>query len=217
MITVPSLPEANGSEAVEPAAFQAISDDEWQSIAAQALPPQPDPFEEEEPLKKSVTDEIMERAAADVGLAASNKKKDVFDTIKTERIVMFTLGALIVTAAGACLVLVKNYVSISTSTPIDEIEPEQLTYARIALGIHLGVGVLYFVLGALITTFPRTCTITALVLYLIGQVVGYILEPDQLYNISGWAAKILVLMGLCRAVTVASYYQYFKSNKEAQR
>ena len=80
-----------------------------------------------------------------------------------------------------------------------------LGVVRLIYGASIALGVVLIVLGLLVKQFPVPATVLGLILY-IGANAGYaFLNPASL--ISGIIIKILIVVGLVRAVQAAIAYQ----------
>jgi hypothetical protein len=83
--------------------------------------------------------------------------------------------------------------------------PSILGVVRLIYGAGIAFGVVFCVLGLLVTTFPVLTTVLGLVLY-IGAAAGYAwLDPASLAR--GWLFKILIVAGLVKAVQAAIAYK----------
>lgn len=78
-----------------------------------------------------------------------------------------------------------------------------LNYA--ILGVGVGLGMLFIVLGAMVYKFPVFCTVTGLVLYLVSAVGFGLIDPTTL--LKGAIVKIIIVVALFRSVKSALAYQ----------
>lgn len=82
-----------------------------------------------------------------------------------------------------------------------------VTQALLPVYAFIGVGVVYILMGIFIYQFPVPFTITALVLYVGGQIVSALLNDDPKMLASGLIVKILIVAGLWKAIQAAQAYE----------
>ncbi len=86
-----------------------------------------------------------------------------------------------------------------------------VTALKVVYGMFILIGVGFLVCAATAFMFPMTSTITALVLYILSEIVGFITAPWTLLSIRGWIIKAAIFGGLVQAINNASYYKFVKS------
>ena len=94
--------------------------------------------------------------------------------------------------------------------PVDPAQAEQVQQALMAFGLIIYggaglLGVVFIILGVIVKKFPVAITITALVLYLLVTLGFGVLDLNSL--IKGGVIKLLIVVGLIRAVKAALAYQ----------
>jgi hypothetical protein len=67
------------------------------------------------------------------------------------------------------------------------------------------IGIVFIVCGALVYTYPVPATITSLVLYVGAAAVYAVIDPSTLAR--GWIIKLLIVIGLFKAVQAALAYE----------
>jgi len=75
--------------------------------------------------------------------------------------------------------------------------------------ICAGLGLIYFVLGALVYHFPVPCTVLALTLYVVGQAIEASADPTILAR--GLFIKIIAIVALIKGIQAAVAYQREKA------
>jgi hypothetical protein len=78
---------------------------------------------------------------------------------------------------------------------------------KIITYISIGIGALFIVMGIMVHQFPIPFTITALVLYLLGQVIMFVYNPESLANVVAWAIRIAIIAGLWQSIQAAIAYE----------
>ena len=95
--------------------------------------------------------------------------------------------------------------SRSTRPPTLKLEAPSFGRLSSCVGALIGLGVLYIVMGMFVKQYPVPLTIAALVLYIGSAAVFAILDPATLA--SGIIVKILIIVGLAKAVQAALAYE----------
>ncbi len=130
-----------------------------------------------------------------------------------------SLGILIF--LGVLRVAINGYLYSNISNEVESlvlIEPDAaedvewlVTALKIVYGMFIAIGVGFLVCAGLAFQFPMTATITALVLYVISELVGFVTAPWTLLSIRGWIVKAAIFGGLVQAINNAAYYKFVKS------
>jgi hypothetical protein len=88
------------------------------------------------------------------------------------------------------------------------LDPAAVTQVMLPVYAFVGVGVIYILMGVFIYHYPVPFTITALVLYIGGQLVSAALSEDpRLTLVSGFIIKILIIAGLWKAIQASQAYE----------
>ncbi len=102
--------------------------------------------------------------------------------------------------------------AIAASDPEGEIDLDALrTVLNIIFGINLATAALFFACGAMVFMFPMTCSITAITLFVIGEIIGLLLNPLALISIRGWIVRAAMFGAMIQAVNNAAYYKFVKT------
>jgi len=76
----------------------------------------------------------------------------------------------------------------------------------------VAVGVVYIVLGFLVKAYPVPITITALVLYIVGQLITAVFDPSMVF--SGIILKVIIIVVLAQAISAAVAYERERKREE---
>jgi len=71
--------------------------------------------------------------------------------------------------------------------------------------IYVGLAVLYFIFAGVVRSHPVPITITALVIFVALLLIAAALDPASIAK--GWLVKIIVIVGLAKAIQAALAYQ----------
>jgi hypothetical protein len=140
--------------------------------------------------------------------------------IKVARNILIALGVLLVLISIPVLIGAAHLAKSIVDSEIKKagvVEPDPISVAEVTGSVErairvsgflmLGVGILYFVLAAVVTRFPVPATITALVVYVGMQIIGAINADDPKEIMSFWLIKLLIIIALAKAVQAAIAYQ----------
>jgi hypothetical protein len=93
------------------------------------------------------------------------------------------------------------------------------TVLLITRGIYVAlgsVGLLFILLGIFVYQYPRFCTVTGMVVYLLTIGLALLLNPQSI--LSGIVVKILVIVGLYRSIQGAyAYHEELQSYERKRR
>lgn len=84
------------------------------------------------------------------------------------------------------------------------------TLLRVVYGMYIAIGVGFLACAALIFKYPMVSSITAMVVFLIGEIVGLILNPFALVSIRGWIIRGAIFGGLVQCINNAAYFKFVK-------
>lgn len=84
------------------------------------------------------------------------------------------------------------------------------TILRIIYGFYIATGLTFLGCAGLIFKFPMTCAITAIVTYVLGEIIGLVMFPFGLFSIRGWIARAAVFGALVQCINNAAYYKFVK-------
>ncbi len=88
---------------------------------------------------------------------------------------------------------------------LKEAEEQILNVVKLVYGGTAALGVVFIVLGIAVYAAPVPCTVTGLVLYVAGIAVFAVIDPTNL--VRGLIVKILIIVGLVKAVQAAVAYE----------
>ena len=185
-----------------------------------------DPYEDIEPEHEETAEEEEEENPYAVPRVQSTRRKPVGSfaqsargqEIGQARTILFVLGTLFVVGYGimsAIAPMVTN-TEIERAEKAGEIAPEQVEQSRIGLtainyaifGSSMALGVLFIIFGFIVKKFPAPITIASLALYILWILAAAIVNPFNL--VSGLIVKIVVIVGLAKAIKAAFAYEQDK-------
>jgi Domain of unknown function (DUF1922) len=207
--TAASVPKASAAKAVAVAPvaassnpFQALSDADWHNLAAQQAPP-PVP---QGPKQPSATSKALAQAVDDIGASRKAVRSGASGHLAQSRWILVGIGALKLAISVFYLVTI----STATNELVAEIEEIRL-FLQIFFGIGIAFSTLLILMGIFVFLMPMTCTISALVLFILLEIYGLILSPLSLVSIRGWAVRLAMGGALVQAINNAGYYKYVRS------
>jgi hypothetical protein len=140
--------------------------------------------------------------------------------LKTARGILYFVGIVTIIANGALIYFAESMVKSKLDSEaaqlrsqgfridgekLREIQDQAVRATRLADGIAIILGIIFIVCGALVYSYPVATTVTSLVLYLGAMAVYGVMDPTTL--VQGWLVKILVVVGLFKAVQAAIAYE----------
>ncbi len=141
-------------------------------------------------------------------LAQSAREKQ----INRARTILLVVGVLTILANVGFMFLVQSQIDAELRKQgVDRrvLLPEQkrvidgvvlLSYD--ILGGFAAMGVVFLILGVKVRQYPVACTVTGLVLYILGGIVSLILSPESFVGV-GLIIKIVIIVALFQAVQAA--------------
>ena len=90
-----------------------------------------------------------------------------------------------------------------------------LLVIRIVYATKLFIGMLFLLAAATFFLLPMTSAITALVVFILGEIMSLITYPILLVSIRGWIWRCAIFGALLQAINNASYYKLVKSGGRA--
>lgn len=76
---------------------------------------------------------------------------------------------------------------------------------------NIVIAIVFCVCGGLIFKFPMTGAFTALVIFIIGEILSLILNPFLLISVRMWIVRAAFFGGLVQCVNNAAYYKFVKA------
>ena len=137
--------------------------------------------------------------------------------------ILVFLGLLGITVNGWGLLTVETMLeSMQGEVQEDEFEGEEFEdfededsfsladLLRAAYIIKIMISVLFLGCAAGFFKLPLTCAIVAIVAFVIGEIIAFLLNPFLLIHIRGWIVRIVIFGGLVQSLNNASYYRFVK-------
>ncbi|MEQ1831214.1 MAG: hypothetical protein ABL921_35030 [Pirellula sp.] len=202
--TAESLGSGN-DENLSPLRF--LTDADW----AAAVPPPVAVKTEEKPKRKA--NEYMARATDEMHGGKKERKSSAGGELNQSRMILLGIGLLKIAIGIYNLVVIESMVSamVAGSEELAQTKDSIMLAVRIVYGIGIGIGTVFMVLGGLISFFPLTCTIVAIVLFVLAEIYALILNPFLLFSIWAWIIRAAIFGALVQAINNAGYYRYVKS------
>jgi len=143
--------------------------------------------------------------------------------LKTSRWILFGLGILITIASLIFLLMVETIIRAENDKQLqqmgkrradlppavrqqfnDELASE-IRELQLRAGALMAVGVIFIGFGIFVYRLPVPITISALIVYLALLAIGTAYDPASLAK--GWLVKILIVVGLAKAIQAAIAYE----------
>lgn len=214
-------PSPPAEQAVDPlaGAFNSISEDEWSKLTVDTAPKKADPYadllpSEEEEDTRTAADEIMDRAREELGETKEQKKAGATNELNKARWFLIISGIANAGFWGTMGFFLTAWLDEIAAASADQNLTNLAFYLKLLVGLDVGVGVLFIVMGIFIFVFPLTCTITATVLFVGMEVFALIIDPLELTRVRGWIRRVAVIGSLITAITNAAYYNYLKKQEK---
>lgn len=149
--------------------------------------------------------------------------------LRSARIIFILIGVLTLIGNGIALATLDTQVDIAIKAEMksqdlseSDVDPQDLAAARqsikrvayLIIGGAILLGIAYFVLAGLVSRYPIPVTVTGLVIYLASAAIFAVIDPTTL--VQGIIVKIIIIIGLIKAVSAAVAYQKSLSAASAQ-
>ncbi len=140
--------------------------------------------------------------------------------LKTARTILYIVGVLTVVVNVGIVIFAEPIVNSQIDSElrdlrgqnleidqaaVDEYRQQAIRATQLVNGIAVLIGIVFIVCGALVYTYPVPATITSLVLYVGAAAVYAVIDPSTLAR--GWIIKLLIVIGLFKAVQAALAYE----------
>lgn len=156
----------------------------------------------------------LAKAGADMAKESAGKKKNRTGNAKKQ--VMSSIGILLF--LGLLRVGFGIFLYMGAESEVAGLEGEfdgelstLLMIVRIVYGIQILMGTIFLTCAACINWFPMTASITAMVTFVLGEILGLVINPLGLLSIGGWVFRTMIFGGLAQAINNASFYKYVKA------
>lgn len=185
----------------------ALSETDWK--VAETKPE----LTEDKPKKKAVNP-YMAQAAESLSKDSKERKRTAGSELQQSRLILIGIGALKLALSIFFLLRVSADVEAIMLEDSSGIDPDKLRFAlQLIEGLGIGIASCMILCGILVFMLPLTCSISALVLYVLSEILSIIMNPFQLFNIRAWIIKGVIFGALVQAVNNAGYYRYMKSKQ----
>jgi predicted PurR-regulated permease PerM len=140
--------------------------------------------------------------------------------LKTARGILYFVGILTMVVNGALFIFADKFVDwqiekelaparaqhqMINQQIVQQIRDRAIRSVELGCGIAFLIGIVFIICAVMVYTYPVASTVTSLVLYL-GAAAGYgVIDPTTL--LQGWWVKILIVVGLFKAVQAALAYE----------
>ena len=158
-------------------------------------------------------------------LAQSARVKE----LNTARNILIAIGILTIIVSGIQLATVRDQVHkavqadlakqgvVGFPPQVQQFEENAVLISYAILGISVALGVLFFVFGLLVKTFPVPITIISLVLYVASALVSVVINPALLQFGVAILVRVIIVIALAKAIQSAFVYQKEKRFEELGR
>ncbi len=176
----------------------------------------PQQVDQSKPKEKTSATKMLEQARQESGKGNETAMESALGFLNKTRAILVGLGILCLIRSVVAYWLLSSLVD---SLSIDD--PELLSATKFVVmifcGIDIGIAVLYIVLGFLVSIFPLTCTITALVVFTLIEIASMITNPRSIVSIPGWIFRIAIFGGLIQGINNAAYFRHLKAEEKAAK
>lgn len=149
--------------------------------------------------------------------------------LKTARTILYIVGVLTVIVNVGFVIFAEPIVNSQIDrelrdlrqqnleideAAVNEYRQQAIQSTRLVNGIAVLIGIVFIVCGAVVYTYPVPATITSLVLYIGAAAVYAVIDPTTLPR--GWIIKLLIVIGLFKAVQAALAYEAERKQSAAE-
>jgi len=134
-------------------------------------------------------------------------------TLKQARGIMIAIGILTILANGFFFFMIPSQIEaeIKKAGPNARINHDVVNQIKIRnqviTGAAVAIGVVFVILGICVYKAPVACTVSALVIYLAAHIIFLIIAGAPEIILQGIIIKIIIVVGLAKAVQAAIAYQ----------
>lgn len=197
-----------------PNPFGDISDDEWKNMVQAHAPKQVDTSK---PKEKSAATKMLEEARKESGKGNESAMESAVGFLNKTRAILVGLGLLCIVRAVISYWLITSMIDAMAAGDEEGVATIAKWIVTVFCGIDLGIGVLYIVLGFMVSILPLTCTISALVIFSLVEIASLLLDPTSILSIRGWIFRIAIFGGLIQGINNAAYYAHLKAEDKASK
>ena len=186
--------------------FNALSDADWASFA-----PKPAPVRDmNAPKKESVTNSILNQARADLGQDKKSLRSGAGGHLASSRWILIGIGAL---KLALCIfqLVEANAAAAAIAEGAEDIDVDEILFViQVIAGFGIATSVLLILMGIFVFLMPMTCAISALVLFVLLEIVSFIFNPFLLVNVRAWIVRGAMFGALVQAINNAAYYKFVR-------
>jgi hypothetical protein len=196
-----------------------LSENEWKTAEVKK------PVYTEETKPKKTINPYLVNAAEELKKGGKDRTEGAIEYLNSSRNFLFGLGGFKLAGDLVAYFIFRGLVSVIASSVDDEDTASMIyLFLNIYLGIGVFISVSFMVLGAMIRVIPLAASITALTMYVIIELGGFIvgvmilpffyLSPRKL--IERIIINIIIIGGLIQAINNANYYRYAKKLEQEE-
>lgn len=218
VIKVPAKASSAPKAAPQPAPalnpFHALTDADWASLAPKP-PPAPDPYAP--PKRPSATVQLLDKAREEMGETKKKSRSGAGGHLAQSRWILIGIGALKLLVCVIQLVVANTTADALAEGAADMNVDEILFVIQVIAGFGIATSVALILMGIFVFLLPMTCAISAIVLFVLLELISFIFNPFLLVNIRAWILRGAMFGALIQAINNASYYKFVKSGaRDAQ-
>jgi predicted Zn finger-like uncharacterized protein len=177
--------------------FHALSDDDWANLAPKP-PPAPDPYAPPKP--PSATSQLLAKAREEMGETKKASRQGDGGQLAQSRWILIGIGALKLLISGIQFALAETSAAAIVARGAENVTAEEIRIViQVIAGFGIATSVAFILMGVFIFLMPMTCSISALVLFVLLELVSFIFNP------------LLLFGALVQGINNASYYKFVKS------
>ncbi len=212
IIKVPAKTSSPPKAAPQPTAplnpFHALSDDDWANLAPKP-PPAPDPYAPPKP--PSATSQLLAKAREEMGETKKTSRQGAGSHLAQSRWILIGIGALKLLICGLQFGFAETSATVLAEGSSDVTADEIRIVIQVIAGFGIATSVALILMGIFVFLMPMTCAISALVLFILLELVSFIFNPFLLVNIRAWIIRGAMFGALVQGINNASYYKFVKS------
>lgn len=165
----------------------------------------------------------LRSGSADGGGLGSLAQQSRGQNLKWARWIMIFVGVVTIGVNVVGAITLRDQVDAALrkagAPAINNLPPPQRAEVEKAMNlgyvlsyVFIALGVVFIVLGIMVYQFPVQCTIAGLVLYILANIVGALIDPSTIA--AGLIVKIAIIVALVKAIQAAQ--AYVKEQQDAE-
>jgi hypothetical protein len=172
----------------------------------------PKPELNPEPKKPSATSSMLAHARADLGEKAKSTRTGAGGHLAQSRWILIGIGALKLALCVFQIVVAESTASAIAAGAEDVSADDILFVIQVIAGFGIGVSVAMILMGVFVFLMPMTCSIGAVLMFVLLELVSFVFNPFLLINIRAWIVRGAMFGALVQAINNASYYKFVRSD-----